>query len=81
MSQQKPFRWAFVGAGIMAKTAAEAIKKSGRHDIVSVYTRTYKNAQNFAAKYGATAYQTLEEAVARDCNNAQLPLPAGKGCS
>lgn len=70
MNQSKPFQWAFIGAGKMAETAANAIKNSNKHNIYSVYTRTFSNAENFAQKYGANAYKTLNEAVSKanvDC--------------
>ncbi|MBE6819121.1 MAG: Gfo/Idh/MocA family oxidoreductase [Ruminococcaceae bacterium] len=59
------FNWAYIGCGSIAKkTAAEIVR--GPHRIVSVYSRNYEKAGKFAAAYGARAYTSFEEAVARD---------------
>lgn len=57
------FRWAYIGSGKIAVTTARAITKSGRHEVVSVYSRNAATAAKFAARLGAKAYTTLEEAV------------------
>ena len=62
----KPFGWAFVGAGGIARSVAKRIFSSGRHKLVSVYNRTLSRAVELAEKYGATAYESLEEAVTAD---------------
>lgn len=63
MSMEK-FRWCVIGAGMIAKTVCKAITKSGRHEIVSVYSRTFSHAAKLAGKYGATCPGSLEEALA-----------------
>ncbi|MEG1509890.1 MAG: Gfo/Idh/MocA family oxidoreductase [Clostridia bacterium] len=63
----KTFGWAFIGCGAIAHTVAKEIVKSGKHKIVSVFSRTKARAQEFALKYGATAYDTLEDAI--NCKN------------
>lgn len=62
---EKTFRWAFIGAGYMAKKAAESISASPHHQIVSVYSRSFERAKKFAEEVGAVAFGTLEEAVDR----------------
>lgn len=57
------FRWCFIGAGSLAGTVASQLKKSGRHEIVSVYTRNYEKGKAFAGKHGGTAYDTPEKAI------------------
>ena len=58
------FRWAYIGSGGIAKSTAMNIKK-GNHKIVSVYSRTFSKAKDFAEKYGATAFEDFESAVNR----------------
>ena len=60
----KKFRWCVVGAGMMAKVACRAMKKSGRHEVVSVYSRTFAHAKKLADKYGAACPRTLAQALA-----------------
>lgn len=57
------FRWCFIGAGDLAKTVANQLNKSGRHQVVSVYTRNYEKGKAFAEKHGGKAYATAEEAI------------------
>ncbi len=57
------FRWCFIGAGSLANTVANQLNKSGRHEIVSVYTRNYEKGKAFAQKHGGTAYDTPEKAI------------------
>ena len=57
------FRWCFIGAGDLAKTVANQLNKSGRHEVISVYTRNYEKGVAFAEKHGGKAYPTAEEAI------------------
>lgn len=57
------FRWCFIGLGDLAKTVAGQLNKSGRHEVVSCYTRNYDKAVAFAGKYGGKAYDTPEKAI------------------
>ncbi len=57
------FRWCFIGAGDLARTVANQLGKSGRHEVVSVYTRNYEKGLAFAEKHGSKAYPTPEEAM------------------
>lgn len=60
------FRWCFIGLGDLAKTVAGQLNKSGRHEIVSCYTRSCDKAVAFAQKYGGTAYDTPEKAISAE---------------
>ena len=62
----KPFGWAFLGAGGIAHSVAKRILGSGRHRLVSVYNRTGARAEELAARYGATACESIEKAVSAD---------------
>lgn len=57
------FRWCFIGTGSLAGTVASQLNKSGRHEIVSCYTRNYDKGNAFAEKFGGTAYDTPEKAI------------------
>lgn len=57
------FKWCFIGTGSLAKQVASQLNKSGRHEIVSCYTRNYQKGEKFAEKYGGTAYDTAEKAI------------------
>lgn len=57
------FKWCFIGTGSLAKQVAAQLNKSGRHEIVSCYTRNYEKGAAFAKKYGGTAYATAEKAI------------------
>ena len=50
---EKTFGWCFIGTGTLAKIVAEQILPSGRHRIVSVYSRNAENRKAFAEKTGA----------------------------
>lgn len=59
----RPFGWCFIGAGRLAEKVAAQIVPSGRHRIVSVYTRRMERCREFAAKYGALACPAIQEAL------------------
>lgn len=61
----KKFRWAYIGSGSIAKSTARDITR-GNHCIVSVYSRNFEKAKEFASKYNATAFESFENAVNRD---------------
>ena len=61
-----PFRWCFIGTGTLAKQVAKQILKSGRHEIVSVYTRREESAAEFTEKFGGYYYGSAREAMAAD---------------
>ena len=57
---EKKFGWCFIGAGRIARTV---FGDSEGINVVSVYSRTFERAEDFASIAGAKAYQSLEEAV------------------
>ena len=57
------FGWCFIGTGHLARQVAQQILASGRHRIVSCYTRNINNAQAFAEEFGAQAYAQPEDAI------------------
>lgn len=59
----KPFRWCFIGCGKLANKIARRIIRSGRHEIVSVYSRSLDKCGRFAKKYKAAAYGSAEAAM------------------
>lgn len=69
------FRWAYIGSGSIAKNTAMNITK-GNHQIVSVYSRTFAKAKDFAEKHGAVAYEDFESAVNRnDVDGVYIATP------
>ncbi len=70
------FRWCFIGCGNLAKTVASQLNKSGRHEIVSCYTRNYEKCLAFAQKFGGVAYDTAEKAItAGDVDGVYIVTP------
>jgi predicted dehydrogenase len=57
------FSWAFIGCGGIAHITAKELLKTPGQKIVSCWNRTYEKAEDFAAQYGCTAYQSAEEAI------------------
>ena len=57
------FKWCFIGTGTLAKQVAKQLNDSGRHEIVSCYTRNYEKGKAFAEEFRSTAYETAEEAI------------------
>lgn len=57
------FKWCFIGVGSLARTVAAQLNKSDRHEIVSCYARRFDKTKEFAAKFGATAYESADEAI------------------
>ncbi len=73
---EQAFRWAFIGTGRLAGEVAREITASGKHRIVSVYTRRPEKCAEFAATYGAFAAGTAEEAVSRrDVDGVYIVTP------
>lgn len=50
------FHWCFIGTGALANIVAKQLLKSGRHDIVSCYSRNEGKRNAFATKYHCKAY-------------------------
>ena len=59
----KKFGWCFVGTGTLANQVAKEILASGRHTIVSCYTRNPEKGSEFANRFGCKAAQSAEEAM------------------
>lgn len=59
----KVLNWCFIGCGKLGHIVADQILPSGRHKIVSAYTRRMEQCEEFALKYGAKACASAEEAI------------------
>lgn len=57
------FGWCFIGTGSLANQVAKQLNKSGRHKIVSCYSRKFANALEFSKKHGGDAYDIPENAI------------------
>lgn len=64
--KMKKFRWCFIGTGKLATRVAKEIIGSGRHEIVSCYTRNYDKCVKFAEEYNATPCREALEAIQRE---------------
>lgn len=57
----KTYRWATLGCGVIAHQLAQAMEKEGR-TLYGVANRTYKNAVDFAKKYGVPeVYENIQD--------------------
>ena len=59
-----PLRVACLGMGWWSDVLADAIKRSGKLEIVSCYTRSEDKRRAFAAKYGCQAAESYEAILA-----------------
>ena len=59
-------RVACIGMGWWSDVLADAIKRSGRLEIVSCYSRSEEKRRKFAAKYGCTPAATYEEILSNE---------------
>lgn len=57
------FGWAFIGSGQIAKTVAQEILKSQRHEIKAVFSRNFEHAKVFAKKFNAIPFEKLDDAL------------------
>ena len=57
------FGWCFIGCGRLAHKVAQQITASGRHVVVSVWSRNSDACASFAAQYGARACASAREAM------------------
>lgn len=57
------FNWCFIGAGKLAYIVAEQIQETGRHKIVSCYTRNFDKCKVFCDKFDAKAYEDAKDAI------------------
>ena len=60
------FKWCFIGTGSLANTVASQILKSGKHQVVTCYSRNKKTSDEFADKYGAKSFSSAEEAISSE---------------
>lgn len=60
------FKWCFIGTGKLGHQVAGQLLESGRHEIVSCYTRNVDNAKAFAEEFHCKAYESVEEAILAD---------------
>lgn len=73
------FRFAIVGAGVIAKTHAEAIRQHPEAELAAVADRTKEKAEAFAKEYGADAYDDYREMLRRpDIDIVCVCTPSGK---
>jgi predicted dehydrogenase len=63
----KPLRVACIGMGWWSDVLADAMKRSGRFEIRSCFTRSEEKRQAFARKYGCTAAPSYE-AILKDAS-------------
>ena len=61
--EQKPFGWCFLGTGTLANNVAKEILPTGRHRIVTTYSRNPEKNRAFAAACGAVPCASVDEAV------------------
>lgn len=60
------FGWCFLGTGTLAGSVAKEITASGKHRVVSCYSRTAEKNRAFAGSFGARACASAEEAITAD---------------
>lgn len=70
------FNWCFIGTGTLAEKVAKQLRASGRHRIVSCYSRSKDGRERFARQFGAAACSSAEEAIsARDVDAVYVVTP------
>ena len=57
------FKWAFIGTGTLAKKVIKEISATGRHSVVSAYSRNRERLEAFCAPYGTYAATSVKDAV------------------
>jgi predicted dehydrogenase len=58
------FKWGILGPGGIARAFAKDLQLLDGHEVAAVGSRTLSNAQEFAKRFGGTAYGSYEELVA-----------------
>lgn len=72
----KPFGWAMIGCGSIAHTVGRELTKSGCGKVVAAYSRTKAHAEQFVARFGGQAFDTLEQAIsAEGVEGAYIAVP------
>lgn len=70
------FNWAFIGCGNISTKVAKEITLSGRHRIVSVYSRSRDRAEEFARRFNSHCYDELESAIQnKDVDGVYIATP------
>ncbi len=57
------FGWAFIGTGTLARKIIKQVSESGRHKVVSAYSRSRGKLEQFCSPYGAYAASSVSDAV------------------
>ena len=60
------FGWAFIGTGTLAKKVIREISATGRHRVVSAYSRNREKLEAFCEPYWTYAAKSVEDAVCHD---------------
>jgi len=60
------FGWAFIGTGTLARKVIREITATGRHRVVSAYSRSRAKLEAFCETYGTYPATSVEDAVRRD---------------
>jgi len=70
------FNWCFIGTGKLATGVAKQLKRSGRHQIVSCFTRSFDKCQAFALEVGSRPYKSAIEAISdKDVDAVYIVTP------
>ena len=64
--ETRPFGWCFIGTGTLATKVAKELLETGRHRIVSSYSRNLEHNSFFAHRVGATPYISALDAISAD---------------
>ncbi len=76
--EQQAFNWAVIGSGGIANRVCKEIVASGRHKVVSCYSRNDITRDAFAGKFGAKSCKTLGEAVSlQEVDGIYIASPHG----
>ena len=62
----REFGWAFIGTGTLARKVIREITATGRHRVVSAFSRNREKLQAFCEPYGTYPAASVEDAVCRD---------------
>ena len=65
-NKSAPFGWCFIGTGTLANQVASQVVKSGRHEVVSCYTRRAESGEKFTSKHGGYYYAKARDAINAD---------------
>ena len=70
----EPLRVACVGMGWWSDVLADAVKRSGKIEIVACYTRSEDKRKAFGKKYGCTAAASYEAVLADPAHDVWRPF-------